>query len=453
MAAVLAGLLLIGVAPLSAEAAPNADTPYPVFKGDATPVPDDRTGFHARNQLQAVFDADVAAGAGSDSDQDFWIDRMLARTGNQPGGSNGDANQYLFSRGRAVFMKTHQPGVLGFGGEIAYVDTIGGGQGAYTITASVGGADVALTEDAAQRKQTPSYWRGVFASAAAGLRVVQTKFITDADVAVTTLELTSTNGTAKDVTLTASSPFARTVEDAGGELTGATRAYNKLTNLFPRFSGDGFTPAEGTLRQTVSVPATGPVRTKVQLGFVAKEVPASAAEYEKYRGLAPAASFTDHVTAYNRWWAQNVPYLDTPEDNIDKTLFYRWWLMRYNFLDADIPGNDYQFPTSMEGVLGYNNAIVLTVGMFVDDLKYFRDPVYSYGPWVSAGRPRRARSTWTTRVTRRTGRTATPSTSPRRPGAPTSCTAGRRRSRRTWPSTRRTTSRGCRRRTTSTATG
>ena len=34
--------------------------------------------------------------------------------------------------------------------------------------------------------------------------------------------------------------------------------------------------------------------------------------------------------------------------------------MRFNYLDADIPGNDYQFPTSIEGVLGYNNAIVLT---------------------------------------------------------------------------------------------
>ncbi|MDR1799761.1 MAG: Ig-like domain-containing protein, partial [Bifidobacteriaceae bacterium] len=85
------------------------------------------------------------------------------------------------------------------------------------------------------------------------------------------------------------------------------------------------------------------------------------------------------------WWVENLPFLDTPEDNIDKTLYYRWWLLRYNYLDANIPGNDYQFPTSMEGVLGYNNAIVLTTGMFIDDLKYFRNPVYSYGPVLSAG--------------------------------------------------------------------
>ncbi|GAA1647389.1 OmpL47-type beta-barrel domain-containing protein [Actinoplanes couchii] len=378
-------LILTALSPVAAHAAPNTNTPYPIFKGDTAPIPDDRTGYTPGNQLKAIFDADVAAGAGTSPDRDFWIDRMLARTGNQPGGSNGDANQYLFSRGRAVFMKTHQPGTIGFGGEVAYIESIEGGQGAYTITASVGGADVTLTEDAAQRRQTPSYWRGVFANGAAGLRVVQTKFITDANVAVTTLELGSTDGAAKDVTLTATSPFARTATGSDPELTGAVRAFNKLTDLFPRFSGDGFTAAEGRLRQTLTVPATGTVGTKVQLGFVAKEIPASATEYTKFRGLSPAAAFTEHVTAYNRWWAENVPYLDTPEDNIDKTLFYRWWLMRFNFLDADLPGNDYQFPTSMEGVLGYNNAIVLTTGMFVDDLKYFRDPVYSYGPWISAG--------------------------------------------------------------------
>ncbi|MFG2044294.1 OmpL47-type beta-barrel domain-containing protein [Dactylosporangium sp. NPDC048998] len=384
-AAAAAGLLLTALVQVPAYAAPNANTPYPVFTGTANPIPDERTGYHVRNQLQAIFDADVAAGAGSSTDNDFWIDRMLARTGNQPGGSNGDANQYLFSRGRAVFMKTHQPATLGFGGEVAYIETIAGGQGAYTITASVNGADVTLTEDATQRRQTPSYFRGVFNNTSAGLRIIETKFITDANVAVTNLEVSSTNGAAKNVTLTANSPFARTIATDNGELTGAVRAFNQLTTIFPRFSGDGFAPVDGALRQTVAVPASGSVKTKVQLGFVTKEQPAAATEYEHYRGLSPAAAYTEHVTAYNKWWADNVPYLDTPENNIDKTLFYRWWLMRFNFLDADLPGNDYQFPTSMEGVLGYNNAIVLTVGMFVDDLKYFRDPVFSYGPWVSAG--------------------------------------------------------------------
>ncbi len=59
------------------------------------------------NQLQKIFDADVAAGAGTSVDNDFWMDRMLARTGDA--GSFGDNNQWLFTRGRAAFMKEHNP--------------------------------------------------------------------------------------------------------------------------------------------------------------------------------------------------------------------------------------------------------------------------------------------------------------------------------------------------------
>src|ERR1043165_2366271 len=59
--------------------------------------------------------------------------------------------------------------------------------------------------------------------------------------------------------------------------------------------------------------------------------------------------------------------------------------MRFNNLDANIPGQDYQFPISVEGALGYNNAIALTQPMHIDDLKYLRNPAYSYGDWLSVG--------------------------------------------------------------------
>ena len=382
-AAALVATSLFGLlTPQRADAA-NADIGFPTFSGSDHPVPDEGTGFHPEGQLQAIFDADEAAGAGTDTDHDFWIDAMLARTGNQPGGSNGDANQYLFSRGRAVFMKTHEPGTLGFGGEVAYWETISGGTGAYTLKVLVDGNPVTLTEVAAQRKQTPSYWRSTFTSADKTLSVVETKFITQNDVAVTELTVSSADGKARDVTLRASSAFATRAD--GDELTGSVTALNNITTIFPRLSGDGFTPDGGALTSTLSVPATGSVTTKVQMGFVTKEIPESRTDYDAYRKATPAAAYTKHVTAYNQWWVDNIPYLDTPEDNIDKTLFYRWWLLRFNFLDANVPGNDYQFPTSVEGALGYNNAIDLTIGMFLDDLKYLRDPAYSYGTWLSAG--------------------------------------------------------------------
>jgi hypothetical protein len=91
------------------------------------------------------------------------------------------------------------------------------------------------------------------------------------------------------------------------------------------------------------------------------------------------------VRTYNRWWAENVPYLDVPEEGIKKQIYYRWWIMRFNFLDADAPGNDWQFPVGIEGVTGYNNSIALTVPMFIDELKYLRDPLYAYGTMLSAG--------------------------------------------------------------------
>ena len=62
--------------------ADNSDIGYPSFAGSPTPVPDTGVEYTPAGQLQAIFDADVAAGAGTGTDNDFWIDEMLARTGN-----------------------------------------------------------------------------------------------------------------------------------------------------------------------------------------------------------------------------------------------------------------------------------------------------------------------------------------------------------------------------------
>ncbi|WP_232531910.1 Ig-like domain-containing protein [Microbacterium halophytorum] len=370
------------LAPLLAAApagAANADIGYPEFTGSDAPIPATEAVYTPGNQLQAIYEADLAKGAGTSPDKDFWVDRMLARTGTA--GSFGDENQWLFSRGRAAFMKVHDPAQLGFGGQLAYWESIDG-RGGYTISATVAGEEIELSEDTSKRKQTPSYWRSVHANADTGVEIVQTKYVTDANVLVTELEVRATAG-AVDVGLRAASPYAKVAD--GDELTGTIDALNDITIIHPRFSGDGFAPAGGGLETMLSVPAGGSAATKVQLGLVTDEIADSRREYDAVAASTPAEAYTEHVTAYNEWWAQNVPYLDTPEDNIDKTLFYRWWLLRFNFLDANAPGNAFQFPTAVEGALGYNNAIDLTVGMFVDDLKYFRNPIYSYGGWVSAG--------------------------------------------------------------------
>lgn len=74
-----------------------------------------------------------------------------------------------------------------------------------------------------------------------------------------------------------------------------------------------------------------------------------------------------------------------PKKAVQKAIDYRWWLERFNSLDANIPGYDYQYPVTIEGVLGYNNAIILTQPMHLQDTKWLRSPYLAYGQLLSAG--------------------------------------------------------------------
>ncbi|WP_336213770.1 galactose-binding domain-containing protein [Nonomuraea sp. LPB2021202275-12-8] len=334
----------------------------PVFTG-ADPVPAEPAAYHPRRMMAEIYKKEK----GGDS---YWIDRMLARPGADPAGN------WLMSRGRAVFMKEHDPSVVGFGGSVAYWESIDD-RDAYTISL---GAE--LVEDVSERLQMPSHWAGAYTGD--GLAVTVKKFITHENVAVTTLAVTNTGTARREVPVTVTSPYTKTA-DGDRELTGVVTAKNRLTTVFPRLSGDGLKVSGGALKGTLAIEPGRTVRTKAQLGFVTEELAGSRAEYDGYKGRPADKALRRHLQDYNAWWAENLPYIDVPDENIKKFVYYRWWLMRFNFLDADIPGGDFQFPTSVEGALGYNNAIVLTVPMFVQDLKYLRDPIYSYGPWVSAG--------------------------------------------------------------------
>jgi hypothetical protein len=360
-ALITAGALLVVGAP-----ARGAQTiGYPTFSGPAIPAPP--AAFSTGNTMQAIYDAESAG-------TDFWMDRLLARPGSDPSDADGGI---LMTRGRAVFMKVHTPSVIGFGGRVAYFESISNSN-AFSVAITPG----TFTEQVGQRWQAPSHWRSVHTSGS--IRVNQTKFITGNNVLVTNLSLTNTGTAASTLQLRATSPYASTA--SGSELTGQVNAFNGLTTLFPRLGGDGgFAPNGGGLNRSVTVGAGQTVEAKVVLGFVASEIPESRTEYDSFRGMSNATAFGTHVRAYNRWWAENLPYIDVPEPAIKKNIYYRWWLMRFNHFDGDIPGQTFQFPTSTEGVLGYNNAIVLTQPMHIDDLKYLRNPVYGYGPWLSVG--------------------------------------------------------------------
>ncbi|PRX69443.1 hypothetical protein B0I32_102501 [Nonomuraea fuscirosea] len=362
MRRVLSALLLIA-ALIVAGAPAHADQTigYPSFGGPAVPAPPG--AYTTGDMMRAIYEAES-------SGTDFWMDRLLARPGNDPAGT------WLMSRGRALFMKTHTPGTLGFAGQAAYWESISN-DNAFTVALTPG----TFTEQVSSRRQAPSHWKSRHTSGS--IAVNQTKFITDNNVAVANLAITNGGSASATLQLRATSPYATT--GSGAELTGQVNAYNDLTTLRPRLTCDGCAVSSGGLNRSLTIAAGATVTVKVVMGFVTDEIPASRTEYDAYAGYSAATAFATHVRAYNRWWAENVPYIDVPEPAIKKNIYYRWWLMRFNHLDADIPGQTFQFPTSTEGVLGYNNAIALTQPMHIDDLKYLRDPIYAYGDWLSVG--------------------------------------------------------------------
>src|SRR4029079_2012399 len=158
-----------------------------------------------------------------------------------------------------------------------------------------------------------------------------------------------------------------------------------LSTIFPRFSGDGFTVSGATLTNTVNLAPGASTTVKLQLGAIANELPGSATDYARYRAYSPDTAWLTQMREYNQFWVDVVPYVDIPDKNVEKISYYRTWENRFTMFAGNIPGNDYQFPVDLEGALGYNNQISLTVPMRMQDLQFWRDPLSSYGHWLPQG--------------------------------------------------------------------
>jgi len=108
MTAALVASVLVSGAP----AAAAQTIGFPTFSGPAVPQPP--VGYSTGNMMQTIYNAESGG-------TDFWMDRLLARPGNDPAGT------WLMTRGRGLFMKTHNPGTLGFGGQVdAFYATVAG---------------------------------------------------------------------------------------------------------------------------------------------------------------------------------------------------------------------------------------------------------------------------------------------------------------------------------------
>ena len=395
--AVVLSLLPAGVLKASAAEAPAAlHIGYPTFKN--TELLDEvydlsklGVSYSEKDIMMAIYKQDLANGGDS-----FYMDRILAREGvcNGNAGSNGNADGNTFlTRGRALYMYTSSPSVIGFGGNTAYHQPLGRGN---LVRVLFSNADGSLTtkEDTSKRVNAPSNWSSTY-SVGSNLTLDVVKFIHQENVAVTTMTLTNKSAEDQAITVAADSTFATepgkvTVNGAEQtELTGTCSSPAGLTTIYARMTGDGFEAASSDdycwLSRDVTVPAGGSVEFKVVMAFTTEEIPESTEQYLRFAGLGNLEAVRAQKAEYNLYWAENLPYIDVPKKAVQKAIDYRWWLERFNSLDANIPGYDYQYPVTIEGVLGYNNAIILTQPMHLQDTKWLRSPYLAYGQLLSAG--------------------------------------------------------------------
>ena len=395
--AVVLSLLPAGVLKASAaEALAALDIGYPTFKNtelldEVYDLSKRGVSYSEKDIMMAIYKQDLANGGDS-----FYMDRILAREGvcNGNAGSNGNADGNTFlTRGRALYMYTSSPSVIGFGGNTAYHQPLGRGD---LVRVLFSNADGSLTtkEDTSKRVNAPSNWSSTY-SVGSNLTLDVVKFIHQENVAVTTMTLTNKSAEDQAITVAADSIFATepgkvTVNGAEQtELTGTCSSPAGLTTIYARMTGDGFEAASSDdycwLSRDVTVPAGGSVELKVVIAFTTEEIPESTEQYLRFAGLGNLEAVRAQKAEYNLYWAENLPYIDVPKKAVQKAIDYRWWLERFNSLDANIPGYDYQYPVTIEGVLGYNNAIILTQPMHLQDTKWLRSPYLAYGQLLSAG--------------------------------------------------------------------
>ena len=202
-----------------------------------------------------------------------------------------------------MFMKTHDPG----GPRLRRPCRLLGEHQRPTTPTPSRVSPGTFTEQVAQRWQAPSYWKSVHTSGSVAVDAdeVHHREQRRRDEPVDHQQRQRARTTLQ---LRATSPYA--TSGTGSELTGQVNAYNNLTTIYPRLTGDGFTAASGGLNRSVTIAAGATVTAKVVMGFVTNEIPESLTEYNAYAGYSNATAFATHVRAYNLWWAQNVPYID-----------------------------------------------------------------------------------------------------------------------------------------------
>ena len=336
--------------------------------------------YTAGSMQQSIFDKDLAAGG-----TDYYLDRVLGVRG-----TLGSA--ILMTRGRSLYMRgvtNNNFSVMGFAGN-TYVGGPNNLGNLYTVT--VPGQTVA--EVTSERFNAPSHFASKYTVGTTGVTASLTKLITYDNVALTAITFANPGGTDATFTVRAASPLTTQPGATDDALTGTrtitSGANNGLVDtpwedVTADLTAKGFTRNGTNLEREVTVPAGGSVSLSVAGAIHSASIPETVDELADYAGMSPADAVRTGITDFNRRWAKDVPYVDVPDPALEKAIVYRWWGERYNSLDANAPGYVYQYPTTVEGSNLYNNSVVLTQPMHLQDTKWLRTPYLPYGQILNVG--------------------------------------------------------------------
>ena len=224
------------------------DIGHPTFKNteglaELLNVENNGASLSDKDIMMKIYEKDLADGGDS-----FYVDRVLARYGVASGsagnGGNDDGNTFL-TRGRALYMNTSTPSVIGFGGNPAYHQPLGGGN-LYAVTFAQNGSSLRASEQSANRVNMPSNWYSTYSLGSTGVTAQVTKFISEQNVAFTAITLVNEGSENVTLTMNAASNYVNTpgkltVNGAEvDELTGSRWSPSNLTLLTPRLMGEGF---------------------------------------------------------------------------------------------------------------------------------------------------------------------------------------------------------------------
>ncbi len=280
-----------------------------------------------------------------------------------------DDDKQLFSAGRRLWNHEllHQPGLAG---KFCYLHSSFQLKRLFEVQFFVDGKPVVLYDNQYKIERTMSHVRMTYGLG--GLVVEERKFITDDDRAVATYQVYSGDKKAHELSIEVSAPYLTmpaSRSDPSYPLMGSGNFQG--IPVFAYLDAPAFTRVDAgsvVVRRQLAVAADGTrAGAQVALSF----------ESQERHGSAPSLDnvFEQHERAYNRWFADNVPYFDSPDAGFKRMWYYRWWIVRFNMAQADTPDlKGYRF---YEGKMGFDNPITFATPAHLKELTYLRDPEFA----------------------------------------------------------------------------